>query len=289
MQSASKPQADPRQVALVISDVDGTLVDKEKNITPATRAAVDALRAAGIRFTIISSRPPRGEKYIIEALDIIEPIAAVNGGTIITPEFKVLHESCLPEPLAVQTIEIMTAHGVDVWVFNGGSWFVTDRHGPHVDRETHTVRFEPLVVDSFEGKLDKIGKIVGVTDDSPRIQKCEAAIHAALGEHVAASCSQKYYLDVTHPEANKGRGIQLLSELLRVPTERICTIGDGANDVLMFNVSGYSVAMGNGAAEVQQAACAVTTPNTEDGFANAMRKFILGPRGAAIPAPAVRA
>jgi Cof subfamily protein (haloacid dehalogenase superfamily) len=263
----------------VVSDVDGTLVTAEKIVTPATRAAVDALRNAGIRFTITSSRPPRGVKYLIEALALTDPIAAINGGVIITPDFKVLHESLLSQAVAAQTLEIIAGFNIDAWVFCGGSWYVKDRHGPHVDRETHTVGFEPLVVSSYENKLNGVQKIVAVTDDFPLIQKCEEAIHAQLGERVAASRSQKYYLDVTHPDANKGNGIAQLSRLLKIPAARIATIGDGANDVLMFRVTGLSIAMGNGAPEVQQAANAVTASNADDGFAKAMEKFILTPRG----------
>jgi hydroxymethylpyrimidine pyrophosphatase-like HAD family hydrolase len=136
-----------------------------------------------------------------------------------------------------------------------------------------------MVVSSFDDKLHCVEKIVAVTDDFPVIVKCEEAIHAQLGEAVAASRSQKYYLDVTHPDANKGNGIAQLSRLLKIPAERIATIGDGANDVLMFKVTGFSIAMGNGAPEVQAAASVVTGKNTEDGFAAAMQKFILGPRG----------
>lgn len=282
MPTASRLQADPRQIALVVSDVDGTLVGADKAASPATIEAVNALRAAGIRFTITSSRPPRGVKYLIETLKLTDPIAAVNGGVVITPDFKCLHESLLPADLAAQALAIIAEYKIDAWVFSGGSWYVKDRHGPHVDRETRTVAFEPLVVASYDDKLDGVQKIVAVTDDNPLIQKCEAAIHQQLGEKVAASCSQKYYLDITHPDANKASGIAQLSRLLNIPAERIATIGDGANDVLMFQVTGFSIAMGNGSPEVQHSATVVTGKNTEDGFASAMQKFILAPRGVAV-------
>ena len=88
--------------------------------------------------------------------------------------------------------------------------------------------------------------------------------------------TQPYYLDVTHPDANKGEVVLLLSQLLAIPVEQIATIGDMPNDVLMFAKSGVSIAMVNASPDVQQAATYVTTSYEEEGFANAMERFVLG-------------
>ena len=270
------PQPAPQPIALVVSDVDGTLVTPEKVITPRAKEAVDNLRRSGIRFTITSSRPPRGLKRVIEELKLTDPIPAFNGGVVIQPDFSVvLHETLMSREAAVEAVEIIEAHKVDAWVYNGGSWLVKDRQGPHVERETHTSGFEPIIVASFGGKLDRVAKIVAVTDDFPRMQECEAVVHAGCGNHVSATLSQKYYLDITHPHANKGRAVAILGELLHIPIENIATIGDGSNDVLMFENSGFSIAMGNASPEVQKAAQRVTSSNKEDGFARAMEEFIL--------------
>jgi hydroxymethylpyrimidine pyrophosphatase-like HAD family hydrolase len=93
---------------------------------------------------------------------------------------------------------------------------------------------------------------------------------------VSAALSQPYYLDVTHPKANKGEVIADLSALLAIAPEHIATIGDMPNDVLMFERSGVSIAMANASAEVRHAARFVTTSNTEEGFARAMERFVLG-------------
>jgi hypothetical protein len=86
---------------------------------------------------------------------------------------------------------------------------------------------------------------------------------------------QPYNLDATHPKANKGEVVLMLSKLLAIPPEQIATIGDIPNDALMFTRSGVSIAMGNASPEVQQAATYVTTSNEEEGFANAMERVAL--------------
>ena len=88
--------------------------------------------------------------------------------------------------------------------------------------------------------------------------------------------SQPYYLDITHPLANKGAALSEIAKLLAVPLAEIAVIGDGGNDVAMFERSGLSIAMGNASPEVQQAADFVTDSNREEGFANAIERFILG-------------
>jgi len=116
---------------------------------------------------------------------------------------------------------------------------------------------------------------VGVSDDHARVEDCEKAAQAALGDRASATRSQPYYLDVTHPQANKGAVVTTLSKLLNIAAEDIATIGDMPNDVLMFKQSGLSIAMGNASDEVKRQAKAVTAANEDEGFAKAMRDFVL--------------
>ena len=104
---------------------------------------------------------------------------------------------------------------------------------------------EPTVVATFDGVLTGVVKIVGVSDDHDRVAACEAELQQAFGTQVSAARSQPYYLDVTHPTANKGTVIERLARYLKIPLEAIATIGDQPNDVLMFKRSGLSIAMGN--------------------------------------------
>jgi hypothetical protein len=131
-------------------------------------------------------------------------------------------------------------------------------------------------VPEFKSQLERVAKIVGVSDDYAAVARCESDVQRDCGTHVSAARSQPYYLDVTHPNANKGNVVAVLSQALSVAPEQIATIGDMPNDVLMFKKSGISIAMGNASSEVQSQAHFVTTSNEEEGFANAIDRFILG-------------
>jgi hydroxymethylpyrimidine pyrophosphatase-like HAD family hydrolase len=144
-----------------------------------------------------------------------------------------------------------------------------------VKKESDTVKFQPTLTDTFADLRDDVAKIVGVSDDPAAMARATEAAREQFGDHVTAAQSQPYYLDVTHPDANKGSVVKFLSTRFSLPTSQIATIGDMPNDVLMFAHSGLSIAMGNASTEVQRAARRVTTTNQKEGFAYAAEHFIL--------------
>ncbi|MGD8728245.1 MAG: Cof-type HAD-IIB family hydrolase [Gemmatimonadota bacterium] len=264
-----------RKVSLVLSDVDGTLLTGDKVLTDRARAAVRSLRAHGILFAITSGRPPRGMRMLFDPLELDTPVAGFNGGVFTTPDLTVLEQKTLPQSLASEAVSHMRHHGLDAWIYTRDDWLVTDPEAPHVARETRTVQFEPTVTPDLEDSLGRAVKVVGVGDDHDAVQRCEAEVRSALGDRAAASRSQPYYLDVTHRDANKGTVVEHLSHTLGVPLAEIVTIGDGPNDVLMFDKSGLSVAMGNASEAVRNAATSVTASCDDEGFARAIENLTL--------------
>jgi hypothetical protein len=266
-------------VRLLLADVDGTLVTQQKVLTDRAREAVAKLDAAGIIFAITSGRPPLGMSMLIEPLKIKTPIAGFNGGLFVNPDLSIIDAKTLPRDVAEAAVKTIEEHKLDVWIYRGNDWFVKTRHGPHVDREEWTVKFPPTVTDNYSDKLDGVVKIVGVSDDLKAVETAETDARHQFGDHVSAARSQPYYLDVTHPEANKGGVVKRLSAQFKIPAENIATIGDMPNDVLMFALSGLSIAMGNASADVQRAARRVTASNEAEGFAMAVEKYILAAKG----------
>jgi Cof subfamily protein (haloacid dehalogenase superfamily) len=272
--NSSSPGSSP-PIRLLLADVDGTLVTQQKILTDRAREAVMKLDAARILFAVTSGRPPRGMSMLVEPLKLKTPIAGFNGGLFVNPDLSIIDAKTLPPGVAAEAVKTIENHKLDVWIYSGNDWFVRSRHGPHVDREEWTVKFEPTVVSSFDDKLDSVVKIVGVSDDLKAVEIAEKDARHQFGDHVSAARSQPYYLDVTHPQANKGAVVKRLSEQLKIPAENIATIGDMPNDVLMFALSGLSIAMGNASPEVQRSARRVSASNEQEGFAIAVEKYIL--------------
>jgi Cof subfamily protein (haloacid dehalogenase superfamily) len=260
----------------VISDVDGTLVTDEKILTAPAQAAVAELRANGIAFSIISSRPPRGLCMLFTPLGITMPVGGFNGGVVATPDLAVLTEHLLPAKVARRAVDMLNAYRAQVWIFSGQDWLLRYSDGPYIGLEERTVGFSPKVVEDFGPGLNTAAKIVGVSTDFELLARCERELRSALLDQATIARSQPYYLDITHPLANKGAALSEIAKVIGVPLSEVAAIGDGSNDIAMFQRSGLSIAMGNAGPEVQRAADVVTESNSEEGFAAAIERFILG-------------
>jgi Cof subfamily protein (haloacid dehalogenase superfamily) len=211
---------------------------------------------------------------LIDPLSLRGPIAAFNGGLIVKPDMSPIEQKTIPEDLVAEIVAVM-AQSVDVWIYQDADWIITDQHAPHVAKETSTVQFEAKVVDSLDGITARVEKITGVSDDHELVAKVERDLADRFGDHVTANRSQPYYVDVTHPEANKGGVVAYLAEHYGIDPSEIATLGDMPNDVSMFTPSGLSIAMGQAEDDVKNAATHVSASNQDEGFAKGIEDFIL--------------
>ena len=271
------------RIRLLVSDIDGTLVDSSKQLTPRVLAAVALLREAGIKLVLVSSRPAHGMDMFMEPLGIDTPRAGLNGGEIMAPDGTVLAQIVLNADVARRVVEALDEHAVEPWLFAEGEWLVrkslhSQSGGAYVSKERRAVQMEPVAVADFESHYHKIGKIMGSTTDYHLLERVETNLQTMFGDQVNAHRSQAYYLDVTHPDANKGEAARRLAEMLGIPMSETACIGDMGNDIAMLDVAGLAIAMGNGTPEVQEAAHYVTDTNERDGWAQAVEQLVL-PRG----------
>jgi Cof subfamily protein (haloacid dehalogenase superfamily) len=262
-------------VRLVVSDVDGTLVDKNKQLTPGTIAAVARLRAAGLGFTIISARPRSGMMPLADTLAIDDPMGAFNGGTIFRRDGTLLCQHRIDPVLVAAMFEIIGEAPVDRWVFADDRWYASNAKGHHVDSERIASNQDPIVTRDFTPLFDRVDKITFVSDDPALLGGLHDRVSEALGGKATVVQSQTYYLDVTALAANKGDGVTLLAKAMHTALGELAVIGDQANDLAMFERAGLSVAMGQGPAEVRAKADFTTAGNDQDGVAQAIDEIIL--------------
>ena len=258
------------RIALVVSDVDGTLVTKDKTLTDRAKSAVRRLREANIGFTITSSRPAIGMRFLIEPLGITLPVGPFNGSSIVDPQMNPIETHLIPGPAAQRSLDILNQFGVDIWLFTEDKWLTRNGDGEYVPHEQRAIRADPTVVSDFAPFAHAACKIVGASSDAARLQACEAAVKKAVGAEATAVRSQTYYLDVTPPGCDKGTFVQAMARRLGISTDAVATIGDMQNDLAMFAKSGLSVAMGNATDDIKQRATHVTTSNENEGFAGAI-------------------
>ena len=261
-------------ISLVVSDVDGTLLTGDKRLTDRARASVQRLRDAGIGFTITSSRPSIGMRFLIEPLAISLPVGSFNGSAIIDPQMNPIEEHLIPSAAVERSLTILGDFGVDIWLFTNDRWLTRNPDGEYVPHEKRAIRADPTIVTDFSPFLSTACKVVGASSDTPRLERCERAVQKALGSEATAACSQTYYLDITPPGCDKGTFVQAMARRLGISTDAIATIGDMENDLAMFRASGLSIAMGNAADKIKQQATHVTTSNEQEGFAGAIEMIL---------------
>jgi Cof subfamily protein (haloacid dehalogenase superfamily) len=261
-------------IALVVSDVDGTRLTKDKRLTDEAIAAVKRLGDAGIGFTLTSSRPTIGMRFLIEPLHITLPVGAFNGSSIVDPQMKAVEQHLIPASAAQRCLDVLDRFGVDIWLFTNDKWLTRNGDGEYVPNEKRAILADPTIVPDFAPYLSSACKIVGASSDADGLVRCETEMRKELGAEATAVRSQTYYLDVTPPGCNKGTFVHAMAKRLGIATDAVATIGDMQNDLAMFAQSGLSIAMGNATDDVKRHATHVTRSNEDEGFAGAIETIL---------------
>ena len=258
-----------------ISDVDGTLVNKDKKLTQPVIDAVARLQAKGVPFTIISARPPSGIAFLVEALKPTGPIAAFNGGTIIAPDGSILERHALDRSAVEASFAIAGGSAATPWIFAEGRWHIVDPANPHVPHEVLASGQQPAVETDMTHLFGEVDKLTWVSDDPALLHDLQDQMRAAIGGNATIGMSQTYYLDLTHPTANKGDGVATLARIAGVDLAAVAVLGDQFNDVPMFERAGITIAMGQAPEAVKAKAAYISTSNDEDGVAHAIDTILL--------------
>ena len=266
-------------VRLLVSDIDGTLVTKDKHLTEAAHGAARDLAQAGIALALTSSRPPHGIEVFAAALNLQTPRAAFNGAVITDRHGKVLSGNYLAPETVSEVLDHLEHAGIPPWLFTAREWLLLDPEGDYVGWEAATVKMPFRQVDTFNAYLSQAGKIMAASKDTARLAQCETDLQHKLAGRASVHLSQTYYLDITHPEGTKGHAVRALAALLDIDLADVAVIGDMGNDIPMFEVAPLSIAMGQSPEDVKRRATHVTASNEEDGWAKAVTDYIL-PHGA---------
>ena len=264
----------PRRPRLIFCDVDGTLVTRDKRLTPAVRGAVSALAGRGINFTIASARPPFGLDHVVEPLGITPPVTSFNGGLVQRRKDVSLSQYLLPADIAREAIAALWSERLEIWAFTQTRWLCAGTGSAYVATERRTLLAGPMSVDTFEPEIESLGKIVGVSADIGFLGHCEAKLAARFKGRASVSRSQPYYLDITHVDARKERALRKVAAVCGVGMSETIAIGDGHNDIGMLQAAGVGIAMGNASESVRQAADYVTSSNDDEGVALAIMHIL---------------
>lgn len=263
---------------LIAMDLDGTLNNDEKKITPRTREALMAAQSAGIRLALASARPSPGLRKECDVLCMRENggvLMAYNGGRIVDAATdRVLFETCMPLEAAQEVLRALEKLPVTPILDDGRQFYVTDRNGYKVDYECRNNNMSCVEVENLADFLQFAPVKILMSVDPAAIAGVQAQIAQLLPADLAVVQTAAFYLEVIPRAIDKGRGLVQICRALGLRPAEVIAFGDAENDIPMLRTAGVGVAMGNADAAVKAAADRVTRSNNEDGIAAALEELL---------------
>lgn len=265
-------------IQLIAMDLDGTLNNDQKHITPKTLAALMQAQRCGIRLALASARPSPGlfkERDLLKMQNYDGILMSYNGGRIVSARSgEVLFETAMDLMQAKTVLRQLERLPVTPIVDDGKQFYVTDAKGYKVTYEcsnNHMVCTEVANLSDFL-TFSPVKLLMSVIPE--QLPDVQAQIKAFLPKDLTVVQTAPFYLEVIPRRIHKGQGIEDICRLLGISPQQVIAFGDAENDIPMLKAAGLGVAMGNAAAPVKAAADYVTCSNNEDGIAAALERFL---------------
>jgi len=264
---------------LVVTDMDGTLLNSEKKISEGNLKTIKTLKSRGVKFVIATGRLDTMIKSYLKQIENDTPVICCNGALIrnsLKNEFyyanDIDNESCLKVSEICNKYSVPFILYCEETVYSNSVNFkiksLYDYNSKVSDEYKVKIRITSDIFNEVNGK-ERIFKILVIIDDNKLFEQVKNEINSLEG--LVAYKSDVNFLDVMHSGVDKGDALNKLAQIMNISREEIIAIGDNHNDVGMLKNAGYSIAMENGEKVAKDAADYITCSNDEDGVAKALR------------------
>lgn len=266
-------------IKLVAVDIDGTLVNSNREITPDVFQAVQEAKAAGVKIVITTGRPIAGVTELLKNLNLTDEgdyVITFNGGLV---QDVATNEDIVKESVSYQDyleIELLARQiGVHMHAITKEGIYTANRNiGKYTVHEAQLVSMPVFYRTPEEMANKEIIKIMFI-DEPEVLDAAIAKIPSEMYDRFTLVKSQPFYLEVVNKKVSKGNAIIHLAEKLGISMDETMAIGDEENDRAMLEVVGTPVVMENGNPEVKKIAKYITKSNDESGVAHALREWVL--------------
>jgi len=264
---------------ILVLDLDGTLTNKEKKVTPPTRQAIRSIQEQGHIVVLASGRPTPGVLPVAQELNLGKYggyILSYNGGRIIRcSDEKVLYNEVLPDDIIPEIFAMAEESGIGMMTYNPQGILANLHHDEFMALEAFITHLE---LHHYEAPLEHldtpVNKCLGTVpaEEAPEIMK---KFEARFGHRIHVGRSEPFFIELLPMGVDKAASIARLCEILGLTMDNTIACGDGYNDISMIKAAGLGVAMANAQPPVKEAADYITLSNEEDGVAHVIHKFIL--------------
>ncbi len=273
-----------RTIRLIGLDLDGTLLNREKQLTSYTRAVLEKTIKKGVVVVVATGRPFSGIPEELRDFPGMRYALTANGARVLdTKAQKVIYENLLSVELAGQVVDILRKHrGIHEIFVDGIGYMNVDGlenvyeyfKDPHMAEYLQRTRIPVKDVKESLYRMNcQVDKLQGIFRFREEKEKARAELNCLTG--IVVTDAMENNLEINREGTNKGRGLLQLGKVLGISKEEIMACGDGGNDVEMLKEVGFSVAMENGYESVKAVADYITDTNDQDGVAKAIERFVL--------------
>ena len=264
-------------IKLFVSDIDGTLLPGGSEISAKNIEAVQKMVEAGIIVTIATGRMYEATLPVAKKLGVNVPIITYNGALIKTVEGEVLHSEFLPEDIIPQIIDFFRENGWHLQTYvNGVVHFVEDNERAKFYEKAQGVAGVYVGWDGLKKNISGICKMLSVTSGDEETDKIISMVREKFGDKIKIMKSNPIFAEIVCPGVSKASALKILAKKLGVDRSEVMAIGDSDNDLEMLQAAGQSVAMGDGRESVKKICTYITGNCADDGFSEAVYKYVLG-------------
>lgn len=261
---------------LIITDLDDTLLRDDQTISEKSKLTIKKALDKGIAVAIATGRKYSSALPYAKALGLTGPMLCCQGAHIADIETgRTIREKGVPLPLALEVLRFAEDRGLFIQYYTADDYYF-EKRSEESDYYERTAGVPGIEVGrKLSGVLDFEPVKLLVIAEPQRIRQVYGEAAALFGGKLEVAISKSRYMEITHPDVNKGAALAELLKITGVDREQVIAIGDALNDLSMIRLAGLGIAVANGDEYVKAEADAVTSSNEEDGVAEAIEKYAL--------------
>ena len=264
---------------IIVLDLDGTLTNRDKVITPRTKTALMNAQERGKKIVLASGRPTQGVMPLAKELRLDEYsgyILSFNGGRIINCKTgETVFARSLPVSANKKIIGLAREHQVDILTYENAKIITSNIDSKYGQLESWINKMEVEEHKDMEEYVNfEVPKFL-MLEDGDYLAMVDPKVKAAMGKNFSVYRSDPYFLEVLPKGIDKAQSLERLLEVLGLTKEQMIACGDGYNDLTMIKYAGLGVAMENAVLPVRNAADYITASNNDDGVGLVVEKFML--------------
>lgn len=268
-----------KDTKILVLDIDGTLTNSQKEITPETKKGIIHIMERGHKVILASGRPTPGMKRYAEELMLEKYggyLLSFNGGRIIDCKTgEIIYQRILPSNVVPGLYKFAVKHDIGIVTYMGDNIIVGTRMDEYIELESRINGMPCKMTDNFPHYREYDLNKCLMTAEPAVAAEYEKMLQEMYGDVLSIYRSEPFFIEIMPKNVDKAASLDRMLETVGLTRENTICCGDGFNDMTMIKYAGVGVAMANAQEEVKKSADFITDSNDEDGIVTVIDRFIL--------------